>query len=207
MVDKRSEALECRTRVWYHRIALFVVATMIWLGTSFGAVRVGDGATWELWLGTGGIHFTCGPEPDGRCLRGIPYERGLGVRTFCPVPWFHPWTNGGQRAVYIPSWPILLPVIYYGTAVILRVRARRKHSICSNCGYDLTANVTETCPECGSRVDAPASRAGRSARGCSRWNSTAPSDSDRGQVVRSGYSSDTTTIICRQYCCDGEEPQ
>lgn len=33
-----------------------------------------------------------------------------------------------------------------------RSRARRAAGACSNCGYDLTGNISGVCPECGTRI-------------------------------------------------------
>jgi hypothetical protein len=90
-------------------------------------------------------------------------------------------SGGGQYAN--PSSEVLLQRrIGYETAAILAVvsvaivalclarrfswaaRTRRRYAaslakgICSGCGYDLTANVSGTCPECGTRIGQPLAR-------------------------------------------------
>jgi hypothetical protein len=67
----------------------------------------------------------------------------------------------------VPSW---LPVVVLAPYPLLRfalwcrarwIRVRRqRRGACLDCGYDLTGNVSGTCPECGRVVDAakPASR-------------------------------------------------
>jgi len=64
--------------------------------------------------------------------------------------------------IIIPYWCLLavslpLPVVW-----IFRHRRqthRRKRSLCLTCGYDLTGNVSGTCPECGTPVPkAPADK-------------------------------------------------
>ena len=37
----------------------------------------------------------------------------------------------------------------------VRVRAQDMHGHCTKCGYDLTGNVTGTCPECGTEIESP----------------------------------------------------
>lgn len=65
-------------------------------------------------------------------------------------------------SVHFPLWPLPLLFAIYPTIVLvrgpLRRRRRRKRGLCANCGYDLTGNVSGTCPECA----APASPRARS---------------------------------------------
>jgi hypothetical protein len=44
---------------------------------------------------------------------------------------------------------LLLVIAIYSLRPRHRARRRRKLGLCANCGYDLTGNVTGTCPECG----------------------------------------------------------
>jgi len=80
------------------------------------------------------------------------------------------WQWGGMGIVYgldlggplrhniicIPLWlPLALLLIYPSYAVIrgpLRRHRRRKKSLCANCAYNLTGNVSGICPECGERI-------------------------------------------------------
>jgi hypothetical protein len=51
----------------------------------------------------------------------------------------------------VPFW-IPLAVLGAGVAYVL-IRSRRLHEgLCRRCGYNLTGNVTGTCPECGAWV-------------------------------------------------------
>ena len=92
---------------------------------------------------------------------GLAFERNLGARRHAPAHLWHPVprycdfrTPGGRgrRHVLIPFWiPFAL-----GTAGWLVLRRRwRRHppGHCTKCGYDLTANVSGVCPECGTKVE------------------------------------------------------
>ena len=57
------------------------------------------------------------------------------------------------RDVFVPDWFVValasaLPL--WRTVVVARARRRRVRGRCPSCGYDLTANVSGVCPECGS---------------------------------------------------------
>jgi hypothetical protein len=57
--------------------------------------------------------------------------------------------------VCVPCWVVagaaaLLPTVRL--AAVTRRRLRRRANRCSQCGYDLTANVSGVCPECGKAV-------------------------------------------------------
>ena len=61
--------------------------------------------------------------------------------------------------VFVKTWPLTLAALAAGFAVAgvkfaLAAKAalpaeRRKRGLCASCGYDLTANVSGVCPECG----------------------------------------------------------
>ena len=60
----------------------------------------------------------------------------------------------GQRLI-VPHWFVLLltaPLPAWHFARVLRRRRRLRRGRCLRCGYDLTANATGVCPECGGRV-------------------------------------------------------
>jgi len=51
----------------------------------------------------------------------------------------------------LPLWPIVMVELILPLAwIILRKTKRRQACVCSNCNYNLTANVSGICPECGS---------------------------------------------------------
>ena len=52
-------------------------------------------------------------------------------------------------------WILLLGYLYCGFLGILIWRRRHRRSrrgLCLNCGYSLTGNVSDACPECGAEV-------------------------------------------------------
>jgi hypothetical protein len=57
--------------------------------------------------------------------------------------------------IAVPAW---LPAVAFAAPSLLwavrhiRRRQRRRSGLCRACGYDLTANVSGTCPECGTIV-------------------------------------------------------
>ncbi len=63
-------------------------------------------------------------------------------------------TVGGYagRALYLPLLPLLLAALV--PTALLWWLDRRKYppGHCGKCGYDLTANVSGVCPECGSPI-------------------------------------------------------
>ena len=74
------------------------------------------------------------------------------------------WTNGapGFRRVTVAtsqwSFPLWLPALLFTAPAAARLpalarrRRRRLRGRCLGCGYDLTGNVSGTCPECGRRA-------------------------------------------------------
>lgn len=57
----------------------------------------------------------------------------------------------------IPFWFVHLLLLSYPTLLLLRctllwMRGRTLPNPCINCGYNLTGNVTGTCPECGKEM-------------------------------------------------------
>ena len=59
--------------------------------------------------------------------------------------------------VCVPLWaPLVLFAAYPTLAFIrgpLRRRRRKRKGLCRTCGYDLTANVSDVCPECAAKVE------------------------------------------------------
>ncbi len=54
---------------------------------------------------------------------------------------------GGGPAIAIPAALLLLVLIIAWQD--RRTRKRAARGLCTRCGYDLTGNVSGTCPECG----------------------------------------------------------
>jgi hypothetical protein len=60
-----------------------------------------------------------------------------------------------DRIVCLPAWLFTLLAAWlpgYQLLSAVRSRRRRRTASCLRCGYDLTGNVSGTCPECGSPV-------------------------------------------------------
>jgi hypothetical protein len=74
---------------------------------------------------------------------------------------FSTWVLAGWRTrnLYVPLWLMCLLFAAYPTIAFIRgpVRRyrRRRKGLCIRCGYDLTGNVSGTCPECGTEVQRP----------------------------------------------------
>ena len=65
------------------------------------------------------------------------------------------YLNRPMWIVAFPYWPLIpLCGAYSGRFLYLAVRAvrRTRRGLCASCGYDLTGNVSGTCPECGTPV-------------------------------------------------------
>ena len=62
-------------------------------------------------------------------------------------------TVGGRvlRSATVPLWIPFLPVAV-ATVLLWRRKQFPKTAECSNCGYNLTGNVSGVCPECGQRT-------------------------------------------------------
>ncbi|UCF32274.1 MAG: hypothetical protein JSV78_08045 [Phycisphaerales bacterium] len=61
----------------------------------------------------------------------------------------------------IIGFPLWAPLLIFGTYPLIalifspywRRRLRRERGLCLHCGYDLTGNVTNVCPECGTQIE------------------------------------------------------
>ncbi|MCC7294209.1 MAG: hypothetical protein IT449_19270 [Phycisphaerales bacterium] len=60
--------------------------------------------------------------------------------------WFFP------QIVRLPLWPFALASLLLTIVMIRRMRRGFRAGCCATCGYDLTGNVSERCPECGVEV-------------------------------------------------------
>jgi hypothetical protein len=95
------------------------------------------------------------PEIEARDRRGGPLRR-LGL-AYARID-YHGDGRMVRRAVYVPHWlaaAALLTPPALRLAPLLRARRRRRTGRCPACGYDLTANTSGTCPECGCPRPAP----------------------------------------------------
>jgi hypothetical protein len=67
------------------------------------------------------------------------------------------WNHKGAIVLLLPVWPFfaltaILPALWLTRR--WRTHHRRKHDLCLTCGYDLTANTSGVCPECGAAITA-----------------------------------------------------
>src|SRR5437762_5664998 len=63
-----------------------------------------------------------------------------------------PSTPTEFTVVTVPHWGLALPAAILPALSLVRWRRsrRRPHAgLCASCGYDLTGNVSDVCPECG----------------------------------------------------------
>lgn len=66
----------------------------------------------------------------------------------------HPDISASVIGVFVaaPLWLPVLMVVVPTAFLWVRDRPLQRRGFCSNCGYDLTGNVSGVCPECGKRV-------------------------------------------------------
>lgn len=143
--------MNTRRPCWATFCLYAVAAVAAWFGVSWLCVRVSDGEDWEVWIGPGGARVIWG-QPVGAnhyFVKPLWFDRGIGVRTFCPVPWARHLQVLRQHDLWLPSWPVALPLIVWFAVMAERRSYRRRTGCCLHCGYNLTGNVTGRCPECG----------------------------------------------------------
>jgi hypothetical protein len=115
---------------------------------------------------------------DGSCFGKLhPFPLGLtyAYRLFPALPpdmfgygpsgksfyYWKPRLSTMPQLTAIIGFPLWAPLLIFGTypsiALILsphwRRRYRRERRLCLHCGYDLTGNVSNVCPECGTQIE------------------------------------------------------
>lgn len=126
-----------------------------WMANLYWCVSASDGDTMislhqgsvKVWKAGSAQSYTAGLVVEREDLLGPEL-----------VPQMRRFRPGGWVAI-IPLWvPFLLVVAF--TAILRRLDSRRFRSgHCQRCGYNLTGNVSGTCPECGTPTPgAPAVR-------------------------------------------------
>jgi hypothetical protein len=79
------------------------------------------------------------------------------IRQAVPLPQsaFGNFVQSDVRALVIPLWAIigvcLIGVVIRGRVICQRIGRAFRHA-CLTCGYNLTANISGVCPECGSQI-------------------------------------------------------
>lgn len=66
-----------------------------------------------------------------------------------------------RRVWAVPAWAIVAALALVPAATLAvrwSARRRRRAGRCGACGYDLTANVSGVCPECGAAIPKPAAK-------------------------------------------------
>jgi hypothetical protein len=83
----------------------------------------------------------------------VPADRNysLAPDSYYGTAVYDAYETGGKAKLwvaYAPIWPVIIPLAVL--LVYLRLTDRRiPPGHCQKCGYDLTANVSGACPECG----------------------------------------------------------
>ncbi|MCC6359748.1 MAG: hypothetical protein IT450_13465 [Phycisphaerales bacterium] len=134
-------------------VVVAVAACFRWKAVAYipeggNAIFVLEGGTLEIsWADTAN-YFGLGESR----VRFFHYDRSLSVaageflRAFATLPDLQ--ATSKLRTLTIPLW---LPLLMIGipTASCWRRLRRPAPGCCKKCGYDLTGNVSGTCPECG----------------------------------------------------------
>ena len=150
--------------VWRKRfkIAGLVLSIMmlgLWVfSVKFILLYVPVSRQWTIFLSSGQIVYDASPlrETGWTCHVNLSdlagFAMAIPVTTFAHVylGFDLPGTNGDDA--HIPLW---LPVFAVGfpTAILWWRDRRPKAGFCKACEYDLTGNVSGTCPECGTTVE------------------------------------------------------
>jgi hypothetical protein len=61
-------------------------------------------------------------------------------------------TQWSLRIIDLPIWPLFAPIVAWTIVLWCRSQPRGAGPRCSSCGYNLTANVSGICPECGKPI-------------------------------------------------------
>jgi hypothetical protein len=108
----------------------------------------------DLYTGYAGIGFHSSRRPaylEDMWLKGARVRLIRGAwRLRNPMPWYPLviWEGRSQRfSAAVPIWMILVPLAILEGVIMWKGRSRVR--LCSECGYNLTANSSGICPECG----------------------------------------------------------
>ncbi len=147
-------------------VALLVIGAA-WIPTYWWAFGFQDSSQrYEWFVVQGNLHINRFPPnyvaskiaPIGRWVGGFGVTRAT---LFQPV--FLPHFHRAGLADWRFELPLYLPFLVFATSLaalcvyprlpFARRRWRLKHGLCVSCGYDLTGNVSGTCPECGQAIE------------------------------------------------------
>lgn len=145
-----------------------VLALVFWISTLVSRVWIGDGRSWEIRIARGGVTIVWGKiywlNLNGRqyceytdgleC--GVQRRDGFGIIPWPVIDTSRNGNAGSGNWVLVPFSPILLPIVASGAGLWWRDR-RIPVGHCQSCGYNLRANMSGTCPECGQRFRGPVS--------------------------------------------------
>lgn len=150
--------------VWRKRLkviglSLSTLMLALWLfSVLFTSAYIRPSRQWSISLSHGRIGFGDyrGNNPAWTCVRCYPSWRTIGAKLPRTEFAHHflgfgmPWRLGGR--LVIPVW-LLVVAVGFPTAVLWWRDRRPKAGFCKVCEYDLTGNVSGTCPECGTAVE------------------------------------------------------
>jgi hypothetical protein len=116
----------------------------------------------SLWGGV--LWIDTSPErndgrPSGWFVQRLQLPLGFSVPLAKRMPSFrggrYTDANGGQGSALIVDLPLWIPLLLFSVPTVILWRQERRRISgggCRNCGYNLTGNVSGTCPECGTPV-------------------------------------------------------
>ncbi|GEM_PF-4502132 len=111
------------------------------MNMQFGLLSIVGWPTGLLWCA-----LDVGPETTVRATTGIDTGMSISRMNTPRVLPFRPIWSG--QAAYAGFWFVVV-FLSRGPVGALWRRARRARGKCGYCGYDLRANTTGICPECG----------------------------------------------------------
>ncbi len=84
----------------------------------------------------------------GRALAAASFA--LTALAYLDAMYLHVSSTSGLVVIFVPLWVGVGGAMTIALAQgLLKRRAHGERAVCSTCGYDLTANVSGVCPECG----------------------------------------------------------
>lgn len=120
------------------------------VASCFYCIAYGDGDYYEIRLGGGAIGVEWGE------LLGWPSKRSFSfgfdhwrLHGFGLLFWPVVGNAGTEHWAYLPFWPLVAAFLAWNVIPWQRARRRMKRGLCRRCGYDLRADVSGRCPECG----------------------------------------------------------